>query len=107
MNHPNDSTPKPPSPLIGRLGLPQITAILLRENNIHEGFYELSVEFGLAVGTFGAAGLAASPGVMCTVTALALRHCAEPNPLSVDAALANPRVKAAPATRKRSAAKPA
>ena len=82
-----------PSPKIAELNLRQLTELLIREHGLHEGSFELSVQFDLAVGVFGLGPAGPLPGVMAMLRSIALSRAGTASPLAVDAAVANPATK--------------
>jgi hypothetical protein len=68
----------------------ELTALLLRDQDIHEGLYDLALEFQLAVGAVGPQPDAAVPGVMVGVARIGLNKAPQKGPHTVDAAEVNP-----------------
>lgn len=73
----------------------EVVEALIRYNDLHEGLWGLSIEFGLA-----AANVAQEPGgdlfptAIIPVKKIGLQRSGEPNNLTVDAAEVNPSQKA-------------
>lgn len=83
---------------IGFKDLRALTELLIRENGLHEGAFELSVKFNITVATFStAANRPPEPGTLNTLAGLALSPCQPDAPTAVNAAVVNP----APAKPKR------
>lgn len=70
--------------------LSDLAALLLKDKGIHEGHYETAIEFQVVVGAVGPSEESVLPGVMLGVKSFGLRKVDAPNPLSVDASVANP-----------------
>jgi hypothetical protein len=70
----------------------EVAEVLLKKANIHEGKWMLSVNFGFAVGNFGAIPDQATPGAVATVLAIGIIRAAQDTPeaLQVDASVVNP-----------------
>lgn len=67
---------------------------LIRKKGIHEGLYDLSVEFNIAVGSFGTQpNHAVLPGTLVTVSRVGIQRTSQRNANTVDAAEVNPRKK--------------
>ncbi len=76
----------------------EITEILIRHSDIHEGHWGIFFEFGLAGGNISLAPPPeehVQPAAIVLVQKLGIQRFDQPNPLSVDAAAVNP-VKLAP-----------
>lgn len=71
--------------------LPELGTLLLKEKNIHDGLYEVSVEFQVAVGAVGPDDKSVLPGAVIGVKRIGLRKVEEKNPLTIDAAVVNPK----------------
>lgn len=70
--------------------LKELAAILIKHYGFHEGFFEVGVQFNIAIGTVGPDLTQAAPGAVVTVGGIGLSKCPESSPLGVDAALVNP-----------------
>lgn len=75
--------------------LQELAALMLKEQKIHEGLYELSVEIQIAVGAVGPDADNVLPGAVLGVKSAGLRKVDKSNPLSVDASQVNPAPKTA------------
>lgn len=93
-NEPIATPTNPPIPL------KELAAILIKHYGFHEGFYEVGVQFNIAVGTVGPDLTQVAPGAVVTVGGIGLSKCLESSPLGVDASAVNP---AEVATTKKSA----
>lgn len=78
--------------LVGYKPIPDLAQILLREANVHDGFYEVAVVFGVSVGRFQGlpTPMGGEHGVMTTVNGVGLRKVDELTPRSIDASVLNP-----------------
>lgn len=70
--------------------LKEITEILIKEKNLHEGFFDLAIEFKIAVGGVGPTPDATMPGAMIGVSKIGLVRTQQLGPHTVDAAIFNP-----------------
>ncbi|HES76653.1 MAG TPA: hypothetical protein ENO09_06565 [bacterium] len=65
----------------------EITEILIKQNKLREGYYELSVEFMFSAGAAGPSPDEIFPSAFVGVSRLGLIRVSNPTVLSVDAAL--------------------
>jgi len=72
------------------LSIRQIAEVLVRHFNLHDGLYEASFEFGLAVGSFRSPENVAAPGVITTLNKIGLVIAQSEGPNTVDASKVNP-----------------
>lgn len=79
--------PAPTEPLT----LKQLTTILIKHHGLHEGLYDLSIEFSFAVGAIGPKPDELLPGAMIGVSRIGISTPSSPGPNTVDAAEVNPR----------------
>lgn len=70
--------------------LKELAAILIKHYDFHEGFYEVGIQFNIAVGTVGPDVTQVAPGAVLTVGGIGLSKCPESSPLGVNAAVVNP-----------------
>lgn len=70
--------------------LKELAVILIRHYGHHEGFYEVGVQFNIAVGSVGPDPTLVAPGAVVTVGGIGLSQCPESSPLGVDASMVNP-----------------
>ena len=82
---PNTAQPTP-------LTLRELAAVLVRHYDLHEGEFELVVEFQIGVGAVGPDPAAPAPGAMIGVSKVGLIQAREKGPTTVDAAQINPQV---------------
>ena len=76
-----------PSPLT----LKELAAVLVRHYDLHEGEFDLLVEFQIGVGAVGPDPAAPSPGAMIGVSKVGLMPAHAKGPSTVDAAQINPK----------------
>ncbi|HOP47768.1 MAG TPA: hypothetical protein PK874_08905 [Desulfobacteraceae bacterium] len=78
--------------LIAEFSLIELTEILVKNQGLHEGLYNLTVQFQIAVGTVGPSPESMCPGAMMGVSRIGLSKTAEgkENVHTVNAALVNP-----------------
>jgi hypothetical protein len=68
----------------------EVSALLVRHYGIHEGKFDLLVEYQFGVGAVGPDKENLHPGVMIGIAKLGLSPSANPGPLTIDAADVNP-----------------
>jgi len=73
------------------LTLRELAAVLVRHYDLHEGEFDLLVEFQIGVGAVGPDPAAPSPGAMIGVSKVGLMPANAKGPTTVDAAQINPR----------------
>lgn len=78
---------------IGMMDLSELCALLIKHNDIHEGLYNLSVEFRIGVGAVGPDSNDVLPGAMMGVYKIGLSKADQSSPQTVDAAIINPKKK--------------
>lgn len=83
--------------------LAQLSTMLIKENEIHEGHYEAFFEFQFAAGAIGPNEEEILPGIMLGVRSVGIRKVDKPNPLSIDAAAVNPPPEKKPRARAKTA----
>ena len=77
--------------LLGLISTHDLAVLLVRHNRLHEGLYDLVVNFSISVGTFGLdPSTTPLPGVMTSMGGVGLNRVAKRNPQTVDAAEVNP-----------------
>ena len=92
-----------PTPVEPALALQELSTLLVRHYNLHEGFYDLMTQFHIGTGAVGPSPEELSPGLMIGLTRIGLVKVPIAGPNSVDASQVNP---ATTAPRKRAARKP-
>jgi hypothetical protein len=81
-----------------------LTAVLVKHYGIHEGRYDLLIEFQIGMGAVGPDPASLTPGAMIGVSRVGLMPAKGNGPTSVDAALVNPAPSSAVAKPKATAA---
>lgn len=81
------------------LAMQQLAALLVKHYGLHEGKFDLSVEFKIGVGAVGPSKNDVLPGAVVGVAKVGLAPSEEDGPMTVDAAVVNP-----PTSRARSGA---
>ena len=84
------------------LSMKEVAALLIKHYGVHEGQFDLVIEYQFGAGAVGPNPASPVPGVMIGITKLGLAKSLKPGPLTVDAAEVNP---ATSAQRRSSAAK--
>lgn len=86
--------------LVGSHDLREITELLVKHHGLHEGLYDLALEFQIAVGAVGSDPSSIFPGAMVGVRGIGLVNTDKEGPSTVNAAEINP-----PVTKKTAAKK--
>lgn len=84
------------------LDLKDITKILVQHFGLHEGKYDISIEFNIGVGAVGPNEQSRLPGAMIAVSRIGVMQANQDGPATVNAAEVNPKAAAA----KKASAKP-
>ena len=79
------------------LSLKDLAAVLVRHYGLHEGLFDVMVEYQIAVGGFGPDPANPLPGAMMGAHRIGLIRTEQPSGRTVDAALINPEIKKAKA----------
>lgn len=100
------------APIESPLSMRELTILLIKHYGIHEGSYDLLVEFQIGMGAVGPDPASLTPGAMIGVSKVGLVQAKENGQSSVDAGLVNPApssavVKTKPANKKPAAKKSA
>jgi hypothetical protein len=85
---------------IQNLKLKELLELLIRHFDIHEGVYDISVDFQVGVGAIGPSPDQLLPGAMIGVSAIGIAAADKAGPNTADAAVCNPRVKPRSRSRK-------
>lgn len=82
----------PPAPVGPPLSTREITALLIKHHHVHDGRYDLMIEFQIGTGNVGPSPQKLTPGIMIGIAQFALipTQTTEDGPTTVDAAIANP-----------------
>ena len=67
-----------------------LAEILIKHHDLHEGLYDLTFEFQIAVGAMGPSPESVLPGAMIAVKSIGLMKAEKNGPQTVDAAKVNP-----------------
>lgn len=78
------------APIESPLSMRELTVLLIKHYGIHEGTYDLLVEFQIGMGAVGPDPTSLTPGAMIGVSKVGLVLAKENGQSSVDAALVNP-----------------
>lgn len=89
------STDKPatswtPTPVEAPLSMRDLAGVLVKHYDLHEGHFDLLVEFRIGTGPVGPEPAALTPGVMIGVSRIGLMPSKADGPTTVDAAIVNP-----------------
>lgn len=76
------------------LSIRDLTEMLVKHYDLHEGRYDLLIEFSIGIGAVGPSQDKVTPGAMIGVQRFSLAKTLANSPSSVDAALVNPPTKA-------------
>ena len=87
-----------PVPVGTPLGIKELTAALVRHYGLHEGLYDLFLEYQFAFGNFGPNALQVVPSAVVGLSKLSVTKVTQTGPLTVDASEVNP---AQPVTRQK------
>jgi len=79
-----------PTPVAAPLSLHDLATVLIKHYGLHEGCYDLMIEFQIGVGAVGPTPEALSPGAMIGVSKVGLMSSKSTGPTTVDAAIVNP-----------------
>ena len=80
----------PPVPVESPLSMRDLTIVLIKHYGIHEGCYDLLVEFQIGMGAVGPNPASLTPGAMIGVSRVGLMSSKGDGQASVDASLVNP-----------------
>jgi len=72
---------------------PDLLALLLKDQGIHEGLWMLMINFGMGAGNVGTDENSVFPTAMVQVAGVGLMRAPVPGPAVVDASVVNPVVK--------------
>lgn len=82
---------QPPIPVQSPLTLKELAELLVKHYRLTEGKFDLLVEFQFAAGQFGPDPSHLSPAMMVGVSKLGLIPSPQDGPLTIDAAVVNPK----------------
>ena len=90
-------SPGQPGPMEPSLSIRQLTELLVRHLDLHDGLYDLMTHFSIGTGPVGPSLNELSPGLMVGLTGVGLIKVTTAGPNSVDASQINPSQPPAPA----------
>jgi hypothetical protein len=79
-----------PTPVGEPLDIKQLTVALIKHYNLHDGLYDLYLEYRMAFGAFGPKSEDALPSAILGLSKLSLSKVDKSGPLTVDAGEVNP-----------------
>jgi hypothetical protein len=82
--------PVPPVPVESPLSMRDLAAVLVRHYDLHDGSYDLLLEFQIGMGMVGPGPEALTPGAMVGISKVGLIKSAVDGPTTVNAAIINP-----------------
>ena len=82
--------PQPVVPVASPLKLKELAALLVKQYDLHEGLYDLMLEFRIGVGSSGPTEAERLPSAMVSIGAVGLTRATQAGPTTVDAAEVNP-----------------
>lgn len=92
-----------PVPVATPLSMKEVAELLVKQYGLHEGLYDLLLEYQFAFGNFGPTPAQITPGAMIGLAKLGLTRVEKLGPLTVDAAQVNPAAKVRGRTTRRAA----
>lgn len=78
-----------PVPVGTPLGIKELTAALVRHYKLHEGLYDLFLEYQFALGNFGPNPDQVVPSAVIGLSKLGITRVSQSGPLTVDASVVN------------------
>jgi hypothetical protein len=79
-----------PVPVGTPLGIKELTAALVKHYDLHEGLYDLYLEYQFAFGNFGPSATQVVPSAVVGLSKLGVTKVSQTGPLTVDASEVNP-----------------
>jgi len=79
-----------PVPIKAPLGIKELTAVLVKHYELHDGLYDLYLEYHFAAGNFGPSPVEMVPSTVVGISKLGLTKVLQVGPLTVDASQTNP-----------------
>lgn len=83
----------------------EVVEALLKQSDIHEGLWTLSVQFALAGANLGPSDEELKPAAILAVHGLGISRADKPTNLTVDASVVNPAPAPRPTTRRKASSK--
>lgn len=94
MSNTDKKTPPAlPVPVDSPLSMRDLAAVLVKHYDIHDGRYDLLLEFQIGMGLVGPDPTALTPGAMIGISKVGLIKSMADGPTTVDAAIVNPKKK--------------
>lgn len=90
MSLPTDAVSRSFALIEPPLSIHELVPVLIKHYGIHEGFYDLVVEFQVGMGPVGPDPDALTPGAMIGVSRVGLKRSETPGPTTINAAIVNP-----------------
>ena len=92
---PTERTPQGPfpvgaTPIAPMTSLRELTEMLVRKYDLHEGIYDLALEYRIGLGGAGPSEEQRYPTAMVSITSVGLTKAEKHGPTTVDAAQVNP-----------------
>ena len=92
--HNTDTTGTPPGAVADPLTMRELATVLVKHYGIHEGKFDLLIEFQIGMGLLGPSPELTNPGAMISVSKIGLVQSPPVDgPMTVDAAIVNPPIK--------------
>lgn len=85
----------PRPPVDSPLSMRDLTGMLIKHYGLHEGKFDLMVEFQIGMGAVGPDPESVTPGAMIGLSRVGLMPTDTPTPTTLDAAVVNPKPKRA------------
>lgn len=85
-----DQQKKAPEMVADALTMRELAAVLVKHYGLHEGRYDLTIEFQVGVGSVGPDKGPRAPGVAVGIAKIGLSRSTAEGPMTVDAAESNP-----------------
>lgn len=80
-----------PTPIAEPLSLKELTTLLIKNYGLHEGHFDLLIEFQIGMGAFGPTPESMAPGAAVSISKIGLAKSAQIGDRSVDASVVNPK----------------
>lgn len=80
-----------PTPVADPLSLKDLTTLLIKHYGVHEGHFDLLIEFQIGMGSFGPTPEMLAPGAAVSISKIGLAKSVQIGDKSVDAAVVNPK----------------
>jgi hypothetical protein len=80
-----------PNAIGNSVTLRELTELLIKHNDLHDGLYQIVIEYAIGLGTAGPTPETVAPTAMVGLSRVGLAKAEVEGPTTVDAALVNPR----------------